>query len=299
MNYKLPPLLLAAAFIGSSAFAAEKVERFFLDPVAQPERWSPAESTVQLDSVKFSGRPVLKWVAPIDHFAGEKKYPVGWPRMYFTRFYTPKPRLISNWSDWDFVEFDVKIELKNDSANKNCPITFIIASDAPTFNYPLKKLHDGKLHRIRIPVDRITNPAKIVRFGFSIAESNYKHGAKLTVQAGNFHLSRSAECTVQRVKLLTPALTAADTAVKLKLHVSGPANDVARGVPFELSGGPGKKVLRRETLPVQRGEKELEVVIDDLKLLPGRYTLTLFPGNKEKCKAVSFDLLSSPYKVKK
>jgi hypothetical protein len=94
-------------------------------------------------------------------------------------------------------------------------------------------------------------------------------------------------------------VTAADTAIKLKLHVSGPANDVARGVPFELSGGPRKAVIRRETLPVQRGEKELEVAIDDLKLDPGIYTLKLFPGNKDKGKSVQFQVLSSPYKVGK
>ena len=63
MNYKLPPLLLAAAFLGTSSFAAEKIERLSQETIAQPQRWTPAESTVQLDSVKFSGRPVLKWVS--------------------------------------------------------------------------------------------------------------------------------------------------------------------------------------------------------------------------------------------
>ena len=139
----------------------------------------------------------------------------------------------------------------------------------------------------------------MTRFGFSIAEANYKHGAKLTVQAGNFHLTRSSVCNIEKVKITTPALTVIDAAVKLQLQVTGPANDVARGVPFALSKVGSSKVIRKETLPVQRGEKEIEIAIDDLKLQPGDYTIELFPGDKARSKKVSFKLLSSPYKVKK
>ena len=299
MKNKFSPLFLAAALLGPSAFAAEKIEVLNLDQIAIPKRWAPAESSVALDQVKFSGHTVLKWVTQVDHFAGEPKYPVGWPRMYMTNFNKLQPHVPSNWQDWDFFEFDVKMKLENDPLNKNCPVTFVMVGSLPIHNVPLKKLHDGKIHRVRIPIDRVNNPAKMTRFGFSIAEANYKHGAKLTVQAGNFHLTRSSVCNIEKVKITTPALTVIDAAVKLQLQVTGPANDVARGVPFTLSKVGSSKVIRKEMLPVQRGEKEIEIEIDDLKLEPGDYTIELVPGDKARSKKVSFKLLSSPYKVKK
>ena len=64
------------------------------------------------------------------------------------------------------------------------------------------------------------NPAKIISWGFSISENNYKHGAKLTLLAGNFRLTRSSECWVDSLKMLTPAITAADNAIKINLSVS-------------------------------------------------------------------------------
>ena len=252
-----------------------------------------------LDSEKFNGQPVIKWVAPIDHSGGEKSYPVGWPRMYLYNFSRFKPAIPSNWQEWDYFEFDVKMTLAGDPENKSCPVTLMLFSSAPQHNVALTKMHDGKIHRIKIPVDRLTDPAKITRIGFSIYEGNYKHGAKLSVQAGNFHLSRSKECTVDKVTLLTPAVTAADSAVKLSLRTSGPSGDVARGVPIQLTEALSGKILRKETLPVQRGEKELEVEIAELDLAPGDYKLTFFPGEKQKSQSVVFKLLSSPYKVKK
>ena len=289
----------AAAF-NLWAVPAEKIESLPLDNFALPKRWAPAESTLSVSEFKFNNAPTLKWVVPVDHYTGEPKYPVGWPRTYFSSF-RKAPAVPADWRDWDFFEFDVKMTLENDPQNKSCVVS-VMASSADTpmrFYIQLKKLHDGKTHAVRIPVDKIGNPAKITSWGFSIAESNYKHGAKLTLLAGNFRLTRSSECWINAIKLLTPAITAADNAIKINLSVSGPAGDVARGVPFAISHARSGRMLRKETLPVSRGEKDMEIEVDELKLAPGDYTLTAFPGDKAKSKSVTFKVVSSPYKEKK
>ena len=99
--------------------------------------------------------------------------------------------------------------------------------------------------------------------------------------------------------MLTPAITAAAPSIKLYLHTTGPAHDVARGVPFQLVYGKTNSVVREETLPVKRGEAEVEIAIDELQLEPGNYTLNLFPSDRARKKSLSFKILSSPYKVKK
>ena len=289
----------AAAF-NLLAVPAEKIESLPLDNFALPKRWAPAESSLSVSEFKFNGTPTLKWVVPVDHHAGEAKYPVGWPRTYFSSF-RKAPAVPAAWQDWDFFEFDVKMTLENDPGNTSCTVTVMVSSaGTPSrFNIQLKKWHDGKTHTVKIPVDKIGNPAKITSWGFSIAESNYKHGAKLTFLAGNFRLTRSSECWVDSIKMLTPAITAADSAIKINLSVSGPAGDVARGVPFAISCAKTGKILRRETLPVSRGSKEMEIEVYELKLAPGNYNLTAFPGDKLKSKSVPFQILSSPYEEKK
>ena len=294
----LSALAGTAAVLTLSAAPAEKTQTLPLAPLAVPQRWSPSESTVTLAGEKFSGQPVLKWAVKVDHFSGERNYPVGWPRMYFQTFHR-KPALLSDWREWDHLEFDIRMTLADDPANKTCPLTLMIATPANRLALPLRKWHDGKLHSVKVPVDQLKMPQKITSFGFSIAESNYKHGAKLTVWAGNFRLTRSSECFVEELKLLSPAITAADNALKINLHVTGPAGNVARGVPFEVSALPSGKVLRQETLPVRRGIKDMEIEVDELRLAPGQYKLTVFPGDKAKTKSVVFTVVSSPFQVKK
>ena len=295
----LSVLLGTAALLNLSAASAEKTQELPLDAFALPKRWAPAESRV-ISAPQISGRPAIKWEAPIDHFAGEKKYPVGWPRTYFRNF-EKNPSIPVDWRNWDNFEFDIKITLEKDPDNKNCPISVIFACHGTkrNYNYALSKMHDGKLRKISVPIERFADPGKMAFWGFSISESQYVHGGKLTVTAGNFRLVRSTECCIADMKLLTPALTAADRALKLNIRITGPAGDVARGVPFEVSCLKSGKVFRRETLPVQRGSKDIEIEIDELALAPGKYKLTAFSGNKAKEKSVVFQILSSPFKVKK
>ena len=294
----LSALAGTAAVLTLSAAPAEKTQTLPLDMLAVPKRWSPSESSVTLAQERFSGRAVLKWTVNVDHFGGEKNYPVGWPRMYFQSF-NRHPVLLSDWREWDHFEFDVRIKLENDPANQICPVSLMLSTPSFRLALPLRKWHDGKLHSIKVPVDQLKAPHKITNFGFSIADSNYKHGAKLTLWAGNFRLTRSSECFVEDLKLLTPAITAADNAVRINVNITGPAGSVARGVPFEVTALSSGKVLRKETLPVQRGIKDMEIGVDDLRLVPGQYNLTVFPGDKVKTKSVVFTVLSSPFQVKK
>ena len=289
-----------AAAINLFAIPAEKIETLPMENFAIPQRWAPAESSLSVSEIKLNGTPTLKWVVPVDHYAGEPKYPVGWPRTYFSSF-RKAPAVPADWRDWDFFEFDVKMTLENDPKNQSCVVSVMASSaDTPTrFYVQLKKLHDGKTHGVKIPIDKIGNPAKIISWGFSISENNYKHGAKLTLLAGNFRLTRSSECWVDSLKMLTPAITAADNAIKINLSVSGPVSDVVRGVPFAISCAKTGKILRKETLPVSRGTTNMEIEVYELKLAPGNYNLTAFPGDKSKSKSVPFQIVSSPYEEKK
>ena len=76
-------------------------------------------------------------------------------------------------------------------------------------------------------------------------------------------------------------------------------NSAPGGVPFEVTALSSGKVLRRETLPVRRGIRDMEIETEDLHLTPGQYKLTVFPGSKAKTKSVVFAVTSSPFQVKK
>ena len=157
MKNQLRSVLLATAALASfSASAAEKIQTLPLDVFAVPRRWSPAESTVSVAKEKFSGRPVLKWEAPVDHFKGETKYLIGWPRTYFTTF-KRQPQVISDWSSWDNFEFEIRVKLEKDDANKGAPISLHFTSTPPGISLPLRNLHDGKLHTISVPTSKLSS----------------------------------------------------------------------------------------------------------------------------------------------
>ena len=74
--------------------------RALFGPESAP-KWSAAESTVESSTAQTrGGRPALHWHISVDHFAGEAKYPIGWPRMS----YAWRDAAKRDWSGWDYLQ---------------------------------------------------------------------------------------------------------------------------------------------------------------------------------------------------
>ena len=282
-----PPIAPRTVFHG-------KEEILQLDELAAPLRWRPAECTVTAGADSgvpaLPGRAVLHLHIPVDYHAGEKKYPVGWPRMYCTLQRPTETR----WSAYDRFEFQVYTRMSRPKPPSR-PLTFQVLSRAGgrRFTPELTALRIGRWVRFSFPTSKIPAVEEVERLGFNIAESNYHDGDRLDFYIGGFQLVRSTECRLDSLRIAAPVVYRGQAMLPVDLVVVGPPHKVARGIPFEIRRGAA--ALRRETLPVHRGKQRLRMGIAELKLPPGDYLLIAFPGVGGKEKRASFRVVEAPW----
>lgn len=110
---------LAVAMAAALAAAPDKPalvrdggdEVLYLDGLADPNRWGPSECTVAASrDLRAAGRATVHMHIPVDHHAGEARYPIGWPRMYLKL----KKPAETGWADFERFEFLVLARMSRD-----------------------------------------------------------------------------------------------------------------------------------------------------------------------------------------
>ncbi len=268
-----------------------KSEVLYLDGLADPKRWAPAECTVEVSkTLKASGRPTMHLHIPVDHFAGEKAYPVGWPRMYMNL----KRPAETGWTKFERFEFMVHAKMSRDKPPKQVVNVQIHCPRKPRVFYRnLSEIRLGEWVRISIPIREIKNTEEVARLGINISERDYKHGDKLDFCFGAFRLVRSAEFKLLGLKVRSKVVYRGQPKLKVAFDVAGPPLKIARGLPLTVRQG--KRVIRTETLPVKTGLQTMQIEIDELKLEPGDYTLVAFDGDPERRRSGTFRVVETPW----
>ncbi|NLF94733.1 MAG: hypothetical protein GX564_12680 [Oligosphaeraceae bacterium] len=275
------------AGLHSEPAALDQIDSLRLEFLLTTKRWSCWESSVVLEEQPQSGQPVLRQNIAIDHYGGDKKYPVGWPRMYFAVKGDE-----GKWMDYDSVHFDIQAETSRQDT-KNLPLTLQIGNQSKeNFTKALYPV-PGEWQSISVPLADLPPPQQIVHFGFNISDSSYQHGDVLTFRFRGFALQRSKLCRVDQLTVTGPAIFTGSAQLNLELSISGPAAEAARGVPFQISQG--STILRQETLPVPRGRTAMTMDVSELHLAPGRYTLTAYPDLPERQQVATFTVIQSPW----
>lgn len=243
-----------------------------LPAVSEPSAWTATESSVAVSRLQLQGTPCLQWSVPIDHHAGEPKYPIGWPRMMF------KPPIDqAAWYLYDRLELQVQVESSRPEAGPvPVSLTFYVKDDKQGHSLQLK-LPPGAWQTVELPIADLPEPALLTGLRAAISESHFQHGDRLEFHFGGGRLLRSGDCVLE--KLAVSAAVRQDGRLQLPVVtvMRGPASDVARGVPFQVSRR--GEVLRLEVLPVIRGERSWLMDLSELGLPPGGYELTAFPGH--------------------
>ncbi len=165
---------LFRTFFAVAAAGAVTLSAADLSKALDPKRWSPAECTVT--AAEGGGMTVNM---PIDHKAGQKDYPIGWPRLYLYRI-APQEK---DWSKAKAVSFKFKLEFTG--TTQKYPVTFHVRTMAPGAKkaegpaIPVPGIVNNKEVTVEIPLPALKNPENVAYFGFSISESQYKHGENL------------------------------------------------------------------------------------------------------------------------
>jgi hypothetical protein len=271
-----------------------KEEILMLDHWAEPNNWRPAECTLGVSDKKSpKGTPTLHMHVPIDHQAGEPKYPVGWPRIDLVAK-TPREK---DWTSFDRLEFSVYTETSRSSLPKT-PITLLVycPDKNRVWSRDLSELKIGEWVSFSLPIAAMqyVNNVNIVKF--SVSESNYQDKDVVDFHFSGFRLVRSVECRIGEMQILTPVLFSDQAELRVQLTIFGTPEEIRRGVPFSLRSG--KELVKLDTLAVKRGRQVLVIDLSHLKLAAGEYHLIAFEGEADKKKSASFRIVNSPWQEK-
>jgi|GEM_PF-690319 len=281
---------------GAMTPIVDQEEVLQMDEFLNPQRWGPSEATVSASEMIVDGKPALHFHIPVDYYAGEEKYPIGWPRMYFT-LKTPE----KVFAQYDRFEFKIYAMMSREDVPASA-LNVALYSDSRTPNATIKfgkevPLPLGQWTQVSKPISEIKSPEQLEKIGVNISERDYRHGDKLDFHFADFRLVRSSFCRVSAMTAQSAVLFADTGVIPVEIVVEGPASDAARGIPFELSQG--GKSLRLETLPARRGPQRLDIDVAELRLAPGEYQLTAFPANPERRVSVPIKVISSPWEASK
>ena len=266
-------------------------EILHLDCLARPSRWGPSECTVtESIDLRADGRPTLHMHIPVDHHGGEKKYPIGWPRMYCEL----RQPVETEWRAFDRLQFEVYAKMSRPALPQS-PLNFqMLCPDRHQAHYRnLAELELDKWVTIDIPLAKLEHLGSLARLGLNISESSYKHADVLDFFVGGFRLLRSAQCALTAMKIGTPALYQDAGELVVELEVVGPPERVSRGIPFTVRQM--DRDLRRETLSVRRGHQVLRLDIAELELEPGEYTLVAFEADAKRTRSGAFRVVKTPW----
>ncbi|MBR2872299.1 MAG: hypothetical protein IKB99_02275 [Lentisphaeria bacterium] len=174
---KFTQLFLACATAGTMALSAADLSK-----VTEIKRWSPAECTVVQTGKAMTVN------MPVDYKTGEKKYPVGWPRIYLLKLSAAE----KDWSKAKALTFKMKLEFTGKSAKQ--PIFLQIRTQGPkdaksiAYSPDIKGLVNNKTVDVILPLDKIKNLNNVTAFGFFISEQRYKHGDNVKFTVSDFKL---------------------------------------------------------------------------------------------------------------
>ena len=287
----LLPLSALAQAPPRTVFEGKK-EVLYLDHWASPKPWISAECTVTASTKRLAeARPTLHIHMPVDHYAGEKKYPIGWPRTGIN----PQAMWERDWTSFEHFEFMVYTESSRDKLPKT-PITLILycPDRHHSWSRRLGELELDQWVKFSLPISKMKYVESVKTVKFSVSESSYKHGDQLHFYVGGFRFVRSSECELQQMKVKTAAVYQGQPTIDVEIDVLGVAKGISRAVPFTIRQG--DTVIRRESLPVRRGRYILPLDVAELKLSPGTYTIVAFDDDAEKTKSDTFRVVDNPWK---
>ncbi len=275
------PLLLACA--------DAPVEYRNLNGLNDPGRWDPAECETTLSNRTAWDQPVVRMHIPVDYHAGEKAYPIGWPRMYLNL--QPAEQ---GWLEYDRLEFQIFTE----SSRTNLPgrpLTFhLYNAQGQKKLIPMDRTAVGKCSAFTINISDIGLTGEITRLGFNINEADYKDQDQITFHIGGFRLARATAVQATEFKAAAPAIFCDSRVLPLEVVIEGPPGKLADGLPLQLCRG--DHIALAVIIPVTRGRQRLAIPLANAELAPGAYSLIAFPDQPALRKESFVTIHSSPWK---
>jgi len=281
--------LIAGAFCAVLFARSEStIEYRYLDELASPKRWAPAECEVTVSPHRAWEHPVACMHIPVDFHAGEKAYPIGWPRMYLNL--TEEER---GWNEYDCFEFQLYTESSREKLPTR-PVTFhLYDTQGQKKLIELQQATLKEWRTVSVNLSDLGLAGPVARLGFNINESDYNDKDWVAFHVGGFRLSRRTAPHVTELRAVTPILFCDSRVLPIELVIEGPAAQLASGIPVQLRSGTHTVLTR--SLPVARGRQTLYVPLDAKPLPPGAYTVVVTPDAEGRGPEAAVTVTTSPW----
>lgn len=230
------------------------------------------------------GRTVC-FTYPIVYDAAGKPKVTSWPRCFLVL-----PPAIRDWSRYDYLEFSVYTAF-NRSDEEYLPMSLSIGGvkTRVMLSYSLTTLSQNQWVKITVPL-RAMNKSELVKsMQLHLNARRYFPNDKLVLHLGDFKLVRLLQWQVSAYKMTAPAIFADRNALPLEFELLGPGEKYK--VPFRIFDAKGVKV-RDIALECARGFGYHTLPVG--KLAPGKYTLAVFPDDKQRRNDTPFRVVAPP-----
>lgn len=265
------------------------LQKLVVAPADNAKGWEPAEATMTTcTDLTRTGAATLRFHVEMDFSAGEKAYPIGWPRAY----YPLKTEALQRWQDYDYLRFWVYTDTPRETLPQS-PLTFMAyAPDkARSYSRNLAELRKGEWVKFEIPTSQIATDQPVTRIGVSLAEANYRDHDVIDFTIDEIALVRYATPTLADVTVC-PAVAYSDAAqAQARFRVLGlPTTDTKAAVALKL----GDKTLAETAVPVVRGANNVVLNARGTKLEPGEYQVVVRLGDGP-ATAIPLRVIESPW----
>ncbi len=297
MKFSLIPssLLILAALGPLSAQTPSRdgvMEKLALVSADDPKTWSPAECTAEPSTSRVkTGSSSWHWHVTVDHFAGEAKYPIGWPRIS----HSFPAGTLRDWSAWDFFHAWIYVDTSRAALPKDAAGLGLHTPDrAGAYSRVLGELRKGEWVEINLPVSQIPRAHDVRQIQFHIAESNYRHGDTLDFYLNDLSLRRYAEPTLLTLSAGQSVVLSDVTRLSVQFELAGVRPGERAKVNCELRDR--ERVLAQISSDAERGVHRVALECGAKALAPGDYELQAGVAGRSAKLSVRVHVVESPWK---
>lgn len=249
-------------------------------------KWRGTVASASKGSFKSpAGRETVCFTYPILYDANGKIKGTSWPRC--TLYLPPAMR---DWSQYDFFEFSVYTTFnRSDEEYLPCAMSIGGFKNRTLISFRLDNLRQNQWVKVSVPLREMKKNDAVRNVQFHLNARRYFPNDKLVLHFGDFKLIRLLQWQVAAFRMTAPAVFSGRTTLPVEFELLGPGEKY--GVPFRIFDAKGKNV-KDIKLDTARGFGYYLLPVG--KLPPGKYTLAVFPDDKQKRNDAPFQVIAPP-----
>jgi hypothetical protein len=229
----------------------------------------------------------------VDHFGGEAKYPIGWPRISRTL----REVAARDWSGWDYLQLWIYTDTSREALPREpVGLTLHTPDKESAYHRPLPELKKGAWVQIRIPLAGVPHLQEVRLMQFHISDATYRHWDELDLHIEEIALLRYAQPTLLGFAPECAVMFADANEVPVRFQLTGIKPGESAKVTCELRQG--GKTVAQTTVSAARGPQRVTLDLRGARLAAGSWELRAGIAGGASTATAPMRLVASPWQGK-